>query len=228
VSSTRAPDRYRGALSPAEVAAAALVLQPFVGLCAVLVLLDPPTPAELAAADPLVRALVMATSPWALPLTGAVAGVVWWRVGRPDADAAARAWRLAAMASVVVVAVLASVRVVGGPALPAVVPPEEGARPGIVLGLGAGILEEAVFRLGVLPMLLLGTRRRVLAVILTSLAFALAHDLVPGAPAFSTAHFLARFLLPGMLMSSLCLWPGFAFVFALHCGAHVLLPFLFR
>lgn len=218
----------RGTVARDQVAAAALVLQSFVGLSAVLVLLDPPTSQELAAADPLVRALVVASGPWALPLVGAVAGLGWWTVVWPDAGARRQGWRLATTALVVTSTVLIVVRVAGGPVLPAFVPPEEGARPGAVLGLGAGIVEEAVFRLGLLGVLLVRGVRPKLAVLVTSLAFALAHELVPGAPAFLAPHFLARLLLPGALMSSLCLWPGFAFVVALHCGAHVVLPLLFR
>lgn len=145
-----------GTVALGEVAAAVLVLQPFVGLCVLLVLLDPPTPMELAAADPLVRALLVASGPWSLPLVGAVAGLGWWTVVRPDAGVCLRAWRQATMALVVAITMLIIVRVVGGPVLP---------------GHGRAS-EEAVFRLGLLGVLLARGCRRSLAVAVTSLAFA--------------------------------------------------------
>jgi membrane protease YdiL (CAAX protease family) len=218
-------------VSARNVGAAALALQPFVALCALLLLVHQPTAAQLAVADPLVRALVMVSGPWGLPLSGAVAGALWWAVGRPDAAARRQALALAGMAVLVVLAGIGILRLGVGPLLPAFVPPEEGAAPGLLLGLGAGIVEESVFRFGVLAVLLLalpGRRAPLVAVVVTGLAFALAHELVPGAAAFSARYFLARFLFPGVVMSALCLRPGFAFAVTLHCGAHLLLPFAFR
>lgn len=113
--------------------------------------------------------------------------------------------------------------VVAGPALPSFVPPEESALPGSALGLGAGVLEEAVFRLGVLAAVLLVLRRAMaaraaatVAVVLTALAFAASHELGPGAGAFDPYFFATRFIIPGCVMSTLFLKPGPAFLVTLH------------
>lgn len=63
------------------------------------------------------------------------------------------------------------------------------------------------------------------AALLVGAAFALSHEL--GAGAFRADHFVTRLVVPGAGMSLACRWPGFSFLVAAHCTAHLLLPFLF-
>src|SRR4029453_14323036 len=114
------------------------------------------------------------------------------------------------------------------------VPPEESSAPGMALGVGAGMLEEAGFRLG-LPAVGFRFARRhcspvraeALAVLVTSLAFALSHELGPGSPGFDPRIFATRFIVPGCLMSGLFFRPGPSFLLTLHCSLHVGIALLF-
>ena len=216
------------------LSAAALVLQPFVLLYLVLLLGSPITTAERATADPLVQLVLHWAGPLAIPACAVAVAGVWWRIRRPTAADLRAALRLAAIALPLAALGLGLARYVLGPTLPAFIPPEESARPGMVLGLGAGVIEEVVFRLVLLPALFTiaqsatSTRSAALAaVVTTGFAFALMHEVGPGAGTFTPAYFLDRVLFPGILMSVLAFWPGAAFVVALHCSAHVILPLLF-
>lgn len=124
-------------------------------------------------------------------------------------------------------------RLLVGPALPDFVPPEESARAGMALGVAAGVLEEAVFRIALLAPLVLWLRRRAtpraaaaIAVGVSALAFALSHELGPGAGPFDPRFFAVRFLLPGCAMGALFLFRP-AFLVSLHASAHVAIALLF-
>jgi len=144
----------------------------------------------------------------------------WGRAVR-GAGAGALAAGLAALA----------LRAIAGPELPAFVPPEEGAGPGMALGLSAGVIEETLFRLLLLPALLDRTSAlrggRFLSIVITGLAFAGAHEVGPTAGVFSAEHFTARFLGPGIGLSLIFVYLGPPVAVIAHCTAHVALPFLF-
>lgn len=108
-----------------------------------------------------------------------------------------------------------------------IIPPEESAEPGILLGLGAGISEEVIFRLMIVPvaytLALQVTKPQmamVVAILVTGVLFALGDEIGPGAGQFQWEHFVTRFVSAGSLMSVLFFWPGPAFVISMHSRAH--------
>ncbi len=216
-----------------DVSAAGVVLTPFVALYVLLLVTRPPTSVQLAAADPLIQLPFVALGHAGIPLLSLGVIAAWCWAVRPSAAALRRAVSLALLALLFVAVAVPLARLVLGPTLPAFVPPEESARPGM-LGLGAGILEETLFRLVLFPALLWGASRALprhfaaaTAMVLTGFSFAFLHEVGPGARPFELPYFLDRAVFAG-LTSALALWPGFSFVVAAHCGAHVLLPLLFR
>jgi hypothetical protein len=218
----------------ANVSAAALVFLPFVGLFLVLAVVLPPSAEALRSSDPLVQLLESCAGPWAIAVVSALPSLGWLAWALPSREALVRAVR-GAIAGLVVAGVgLPLLRVLVGPALPAFVPAEESARPGIALGVGAGVLEEAVFRIGLLAVAYLlvqrvwPTRAAVaFAVVVTGFAFALAHELGPGAGPFDPRFFATRFAIPGCAMSALFFRPGPSFLVTLHASSHVGIALLF-
>lgn len=216
-----------------DVAVAAMALQPFGLLLGASFALRGLSPRQLDGADPLIRLLGAAGVP-GIVLAGFVLGAAWWSAVRPGPEAVRRGLRQGAAAVGVVTLGMAFARILIGPSLPAFLPPEESARPGLVGGLAAGVLEEAVFRLMALPALLVAcasvrslTRRFLVASLAVGVIFAISHEMGPGAERFALAHFVARLVFPGFLMSIGCRWPGVTFVVSGHCAAHVLLPVFF-
>jgi hypothetical protein len=94
------------------------------------------------------------------------------------------------------------------------------------LSASAGLGEELLFRLALLPALLaLLLRAPVLAVALTGLAFAGLHELRAGA--VRCAAVLTRLIFPGIVMSAAAWLFKPSFIVSAHCTAHVLLPLVF-
>jgi hypothetical protein len=217
-----------------QVAAAAILVQPFTALVALLLLIAPPDPAAFAAADPLVRTIGLTLGLFAIPAVALLALPLWLVVARPGTAALARSLRLAVLGIGIAIALPLLVRLVNGPHLPAFVPPEEGAAPGLSAGLAAGLIEEVLIRLGVLPAALALAGRALppraaatLAVFVAAAAFTLLHQVGPGAAPLVVAYAVTRFLFPGLLMSAAALWPGPTLVCVGHCAVHLLLPLLF-
>jgi len=218
-----------------DVSAAALLFLSFPILFLVLWAVAPPTPANLLASDPLIQLVAGHAGLWAIPVLSSLPALAWISLSPPSRSSVARAG-CAALGGVGVAALgLLLLRLGAGPTLPDFVPPEESARAGITLGVGAGIVEEAVFRLGLLASAFLLARRvlpppwaGVLAVVTTALAFAWSHEIGPGAGPFNAHFFATRFVVPGCLMSLLFFRPGPSFLVTLHCSAHVGIALLFR
>ncbi len=220
-----------------DVTAAAAWLLPFLALDAVLFFWMPPTDAQREAADPLVQLVSAWGPPWLyLPVALAV-GLAWaTRYRRRPSAAAFRRAGLAALAGAVVALALAvGASIALGSTLPGFVPPEEGAAPGVTLGLAAGAIEETVFRLGVLALSYLACRRRLgvlastaIASGLTAVAFALAHELGPAGGQWELGPLTTRLLVPGLLMSVVFLRVSPAFLVTAHLTAHLALPLLFE
>jgi len=201
-------------------AAAAALTLPFV---AALALLPSPTTAEWAHADPLLALWPRALTPWLVCVAGAATAAAWLLATRPSRAAWRRALVHGALGVVVAAAIALGARAVLGPHLPAFIPPEESARPGLLLNLTAGSAEEIAFRLWLLPLALLALRNRALACVAVGLAFAASH--LGGG--WSAPWFVTRALVPGFAFSVAALAVGPSFVVCAHCAAHLLIPTLF-
>jgi hypothetical protein len=216
-----------------DVSGASLVLLAFLLVAGAVGLISPAEDSELRAADPLIRS---ARGPW-LPVGLSLAICGAWIVRRPlDAAALRHTARLALFGAAVAASSVAVLRAGFGDTLPSFIPPEESAKAGLLLGLAAGTLEEAVFRLALLPGLVAVVRSRVAApvvvaavsAVLTGLAFAASHELGGAPDGFVLRWFVTRWLVPGVAMSLAYFWPGPAFIVAAHCTAHLLIPVAFR
>jgi len=217
-----------------QVTAAALLIQPFAALTALLLFIAPPDAAAFDAADPLVRTIGLTVGLFAIPLAAVVALAIWGVVARPSPPALMRSIRLAAAGVGIAVGVALLLRAIVGSDLPSFIPPEESAAPGLSAGLAAGLIEEVLIRLAVLPVALALARQvaapvaaRVIAVVVAATAFTALHHVGPGAAPFVPSYDATRFLFPGVVMSAAALWPGPALVCCAHCAAHLLIPLLF-
>jgi hypothetical protein len=219
-------------MTPASFASAALVMGAFLIALAVLHAVSPPTAIELAASDPLVQSLDAIAGPWLTLLLGAGVIALWLpRLVRAEL---ASAVRHAAVGVGAAIAVALAIRVLVGPQLPAFVPPEESAAPGLTLSLNAGLCEELVFRLAVLPVAFFALRDRIGArgamvagIVVTSSMFALSHELPPAGGDFMPLFVATRFVIPGAMMSIACFAVSPSFIVAAHGAAHVVIPALF-
>lgn len=220
--------------APGEIAVAAVVPLPFVMLLTKLFEVAAPLPEQRIAADPLIRLLDAWGGAWlAIPVVSATC-LTWAFLATPSREELRRGLRLALIGALAATFVALALRLVVGDTLPAAIPPEESAKPGLALGLAAGTLEEALFRLIAMPVLLALFARRLgaaaaaaIAVAATGFLFALSHQLGPDA-SFVPHHFAIRALLPGALFSALFLRPGPAFIVSAHATAHLWIPALFR
>jgi hypothetical protein len=228
IGGVRAPERD-------DVRVAAIVALVLTVVLAATAWSRPPSSGELAHADPLVVWFRGLGGVWAIvALSGAVA--LAWIVGeRPSRAAVRRGVGLALAGGAAALALALAIRALVGPALPDFIPAEESARPGLTQGLAAGLVEEAVFRLALLPLAFGVAKRRMsnaaaatLAIAISALAFALAHELGPGAAPFRADYFVVRLLVPGALMSAAFFVPGPAFIVSAHGTAHLLIPLLFQ
>jgi len=220
------------ALPAGRVSAAALLALPWCLLLAVLAVLQPPTAANWAAADPILGFLPQALYLWGVPLFGVAVAGAWLRFSRPDA--ADLRWSLARAAAGVVSAglIVGTIRWLAGPVPPPFIPTEESTAPGLLLGLSAGVGEEFLFRMTLVPLLFWALKRRlpklpasVLTALVTGVLFSLLHALGPGDP--PVMWHLSRLLLPGMLMTFAYLRLGPAFLLTAHFAAHLWIPLLF-
>lgn len=212
--------------------AAALVLLAALGLWCGFAWWSSPTLAQVRCSDPLVQVMTSLTGLWIVPVLATamvLAHLTGHSLRRSDVEAAAFA---VVMGAGIVAGGLLLANAVGPRPVPWFVPPEESACPGLFLGYTAALLEEAIFRMGVLPVVfaLLGTRlargrAAAIAVVVTGFAFALSHE--TGAAGFNAAHAATRFLFPGCFMSALWLRPGPPYPVALHCALHVVIPSLY-
>lgn len=234
------PQRHRGSPGPErdgfrdDVSAAAVAFCGFAAVFVALWLAAPPSAAQRAVSDPLIQLVDATIGLWAIPVLCVLPALGWAAIQPPSREALVRSARGAFAAIALAGVGLPLLRVLVGPSLPSFVPPEESAAPGLLLGLGAGVLEEAIFRLGLLATVFVLAKRvttnaaaGALAIVSTGLAFALAHELGPGAGPFELRFFLTRFLIPGCGMSLLFFRPGPAFLVFLHATAHVGIALLF-
>jgi len=210
---------------------AALVAVLFATYELALLLAGSPAEESWACADPILRIVPRELTLAASLVTPVVAAVVWLRfypIGRGELAAGAREAFGGALLALVAMACL---RVAMGPTMPPFIPPEESACPGYLLGMAAGLDEEVVCRLVLMPLLYFSLRRRagvalagVTATIVTAAFFAAWH--AAGESPFSATYCMTRFLVPGCAMSLVWLASPPAIV-AAHATAHIAIPALF-
>lgn len=215
---------------PRAFGAAALLALPFAVVLAALAFVAPASPAQHAAADPLVQ-LLGRHAPWLIVAGAVTVGVAWTHAARVQRDDVVHA----VVGAVVAVIVACALRLFVGPRLPSFIPPEESSAPGVTLGLSAGLVEEVVFRLLVLPGVYLACRNKLgtlaaaaVATIISGVLFSLSHELGPAGGAFETRFLITRFLIPGVGMSCLAFAVSPSFIVSAHCTAHLLIPALFQ
>ena len=166
-----------------EIGASVPIFLAFVVIYVVLVTIVPPTPGQFAHSDPLVQLMYPLGGVWSLSVLSIVIILPWGVVSRPQIADLRSALAYALFGAAVASTAVAVLRLGFGPILPSFIPPEESAAPGLVLGLGAGMVEEAIFRYAVLPIVFLALAGRVrtgvatgIAIMVTGLAFAALHD----------------------------------------------------
>lgn len=217
---------------PADFVAAGLALAPFTVYLVAVALVAPPSLENWAEADPILRLLPGHSAPVVVPLVGAIPGAFLWLRGRPGPDVLRRASGVAVAGAAFAALAVCGLRLAVGPVLPAFIPADESAGPGLCLSMCAGYGEELVCRLGVLwgAWHVLSPRLpRVPAVALSALACALAFAVLHalGEPEPSTTYFITRLVIPGTLFSLAALVVHPSFVVVAHCTAHLFIPVLF-
>lgn len=215
-----------------DFAAAALIALPFAAYLLLLALFAPPSEAEWACVDPILRLFPRSVVPWGVPLAGVLTATAWVLRARPTRAVLLRGVKRGGLGALAATALVLFERLVVGDTLPSFIPTEESAAPGLLLSMSAGYLEELVCRLGVLALAwrVLSMRApRVPAIALSSLAcglsFALLHRLGEAEP--SNVYFITRLVVPGIAFSVAALVLRPTFVVVAHCTAHLFLPVLF-
>lgn len=194
------------------------------------------TPKQLKAADPLVKNfIVWFKTPFSLPILGIIISVVWYWLVPVEPSHILHGFIWVPIAVLTVFIILTVMMIINGRDLPKFVPPEEGPNCGLVYGTAAGMIEEAIFRLTILPLSLYlflqclpPIAAIVLSIIVSSLMFTCAHDIGPGKEPFSWQFFWTRFMIPGVIMDSVFFLVNPVFIVVFHCFAHYLMPYFFK
>lgn len=182
--------------------------------------------------DPLVRLFGTPLATIVTLLLGVLACVFWFRFKPVSSQEIKVSALWGAAGSIFAGGVLLAIYFVNGPQLPTFIPPEESSGSGLVLGLTAGMFEEIVFRLMLLPFLLVVLSKRLAAVsthiasiLLIGLLFSLSHELA-GDP-FQLEYFITRFAVPGIVMSIAFLKLHPSAIVCGHSAAHIGIAVLF-
>ncbi len=189
-----------------KLSASTYFLIPILLLIGFLILLQPASEIQYQNADPLIRLLPY---PWISLITillGAISIVFWIKIFPPDKSEIILAGKWSLLGALMTTSAVALIYFINGPEIPSFIPPEESSASGLLLGLSAGVLEEIVFRMMILPLLIYIFARKlefrvaiVLSVLITGLLFSLSHELA-GDP-FQLRFFITRFIVPGLVMS---------------------------
>ena len=219
-------------VTSSDFAAAALMAQPFTLYLLVMRWLAPPSEENWARADPILQLLPRDINLWAVPLLGIGLALGWWWLARPSSETLRKSLKFALVGGLIGCLTTSFLRLWWGAHLPAFIPAEENAGPGITLSMTAGYAEELLFRLMLLPALFLWLQPRVSrplavgsSIVVSSLGFALLHEAAH--PTFEGRLFATRFVVPGCLMGLAALLVNPSFIIGWHCASHLLLPVLF-
>jgi len=200
----------------------------------ILLLVTTPTAANWFNADPVMKVFPKALTLWGIPILSILLFFIWRFLTTLQSQAISLSWKFALSGSATALVALLAMRLVAGEDLPTFVPPEESVKPGYLLGMSAGLAEELIIRLILTPLLFVVLRKRLgfhwsalTTIIIAALSFALWHEAGSGAEAFMLQHFVTRFMIPGVIMSSMVFCISPIFVVSLHCTAHIMIPLLF-
>lgn len=196
----------------------------------ILLLVTTPTEAQWLYADPILKILPRAAVVWGIPILSILLFFIWRSLKPLQLEGVYPACKVALAGSATAIVVLLAMRLVDSEHLPSFVPPEESVKPGLLLGMSAGLAEELVIRLIVTPLLFVVLRTRLgfnwsvlITVVIAALSFALWHEAGSGAAAFLPQYFVTRSIIMGLAV----FYISPVFVVALHCTVHVFIPLLF-
>jgi len=223
------PDPMRGP-RPEDVTVAALFSLPYAAYLVVLQAVRPATELQWTLADPILVLSPRAATPWLSVVAALALAALWWKLAPPDRQALRRG-AIGAIAGALLAALAwGALRLAVGETLPAFIPREESAGPGFLLSMTAGVEEEQLCRLALVPALFFPLRRRgvwraaAVAVLASGLVFAVWH--AAGEATFAPVYFATRLLGPGCVMSLVWLVSPPAIVVD-HLTAHLFIPALF-
>lgn len=215
-----------------NIACASLCFIPFIFLLMLSAYLGEVSPAQYKNSDPLVRLLTYPSATIITVVLGLALSIAWIKIFPIHKNTLIKtaSWTLAGSCFSFLICFL--IYKINGPQLPTFIPPEESAASGLTLGLTAGMLEEIIFRLLLLPLLIFLLIKKfsfnttlIISIFLTALFFALSHELA-GDP-FQFRFFMSRFLVPGIIMSLVFTKLHPAALLSGHTVAHVGIAMLF-
>lgn len=200
----------------------------------ILLLVTTPTEANWLHADPVMKIFPRTVTLWGILILSILLFVFWRSVKPMRPQAVPWTVKSALSGSAVSVVALVALRLAAGEELPAFVPPEESLKPGYLLGMSTGLVEELVMRVALTPLLFVVLRKRMgfhgaafTTIVIAALCFVLWHEAGSGAGEFVFQHALTRFLVPGVIMGLAVFYISPIFLVALHCTTHIMIPLLF-
>lgn len=193
-----------------------------------------PTGSNWVYADPVLKIFPAGVTLWGIPILSILLFIAWqmWRPTRGEAVRPAAIHAFSGVATALLA--LLALRLAIGDQLPAFVPPEESVKPGALLGMSAGLVEELVMRLMLTPLLFVVFRNwmgfhgaALGTIVVAAIGFAIWHEIGLPAEAFDPAHVMTRIMVPGVVMGLATFYISPIFIVTLHCTVHVVQPWLF-
>ena len=217
-----------------DMSVAAHVAFLFGAYALVLLLTTTPTVDNWHYADPILKIFPNTVTLWGVPLLAASLLIVWRSVRPVQVAEMLTPLTAGIYGAATAIGLLLLIRGIVGDELPAFIPPEESTKPGYLLGMSAGLLEELVIRLTLTPVVFLVLRKRmefhpaaVITILIAAFSFALWHEAGSLDEPFMISHFATRFMVPGVVMGLVTFYVNPIFLVSLHCTMHIVIPTLF-
>lgn len=227
-----------------EISATSVIAQGFALYLLITYLHLGITETEWSFRDPVLNLLPANGTVWVVFLLSLSTMIIWRFIAKPTRQVMVFCLQETMWGLIVAVLLIFLLRFLVGATLPAFIPTEETAKPGIVLNMAAGYGEEVFFRLLVLPALFFSVikimirppssdnkMRYHLAVLISAIAlgliFAALHQIGTLSPDINWAYFTMRTLMPGFVLSLLFFYRSPTFAVVLHSTSHIMIPFAF-
>lgn len=217
-----------------EISATSVIAQGFAIYMLVTFLMLGITNTEWSWRDPVLNFFPLGTTVWCVLTLSIATMIIWLIMAKPSREVFIYCLRETILGLIVALLIVSALRIFVGATLPAFIPSEETAKPGIVLNMTAGYGEEVFFRLLILPLLFFSfikwCRYHVavlISVVALGLIFALLHQLGTLTPGIDWGYFATRTLMPGIVLSLLFFYRSPTFAVVLHSASHILIPFAF-